>query len=110
MNLIEDSFAEGLNEDYWVMLEPVALRDSQRQTVIRLRAKFERSLIELGNLDLELKGALDGLRSDITDASHDDIQGQLAATLEPEVRGAIAALAERLTHAAGLVDELLQED
>jgi hypothetical protein len=105
MNLFTSANDREHEEDYWLMLDPQAA-DAGELAMRALRSKLDNALQDLGRLDYALKSSLERMRCDLITETHDHLHGHVAGLVEPEIKAAVANLAEVIGKARYLIDEL----
>ena len=106
MNLLNSTRDKPKHSGYWVTLGSHRATPDQ-QALRQLSQKLEMALDELGHIDYQLSGALAKLRCDLSCETHDNLNGQVSQVVEPMVRQAMTVLAEELSKAKNLTEEVI---
>ena len=106
MNLLNSTRDKQKQSGYWVTLGSHRATPDQ-QALRQLSQKLEMALDELGHIDYQLSGALVKLRCDLSCETHDNLNGQVSQVVEPMVRQAMTVLAEELSKAKNLTEEVI---
>jgi hypothetical protein len=106
VNLLNGTRDKQKQSGYWITLG--SHRATPDQQVLRqLGQKLEMALDELGHIDYQLSGALAKLRCDLSCETHDNLNGQVSQVVEPMVRQAMTVLADELSKAKNLTEEVI---
>jgi hypothetical protein len=108
MNLFTAANNQKPERDHWLALDAPAV-DAGELAMLTLRSKLDNALQDLGRLDYGLKSSLDRMRCDLVTETHDDLHGHVAGLVEPEIKAAVANLAEVIGKARFLIDELVAD-
>ncbi len=109
MDLFNSFRVSNDESEYWVMLEQTHLAPDLL-LLDSFRNKLDRALNDLGHLDYELKASLSRLRCDLTAETHDHLHAHVSEIVQPELAKAISGLAEAITMARSLTDDVIADD